>query len=139
MTMQILKEYVNHILPTCLLHRKFAATIPKPFSVRYNPYTQSVEVLDNTKQLTNLADCISSTCGRLRLTSPPQVSSWFGGSAARTDASPCLLSLQVKWGNCVKPCVSCSSPPEKRQPLPKEHFINFLALHECTDSFNVQI
>lgn len=29
--------------------------------MRYNPYTQSVEVLDNTKQLTNLADCITST------------------------------------------------------------------------------
>ncbi|NP_001027850.1 phenylalanine-4-hydroxylase [Takifugu rubripes] len=45
--------------------RKFAATIPKPFSVRYNPYTQSVEVLDDTKQLTNLADCISSEMGKL--------------------------------------------------------------------------
>lgn len=45
--------------------RKFAATIPKPFSVRYNPYTQSVEVLDNTKQLTNLADCIIGACGHL--------------------------------------------------------------------------
>ncbi|XP_033470954.1 phenylalanine-4-hydroxylase [Epinephelus lanceolatus] len=39
--------------------RKFAATIPRPFSVRYNPYTQSIEVLDNTKQLSNLADSIS--------------------------------------------------------------------------------
>lgn len=46
----------------CPLHRKFAATIPKPFSLRYNPYTQSIEVLDDTKQLTNLADCISGTC-----------------------------------------------------------------------------
>uniref|UniRef100_H3D552 Phenylalanine-4-hydroxylase n=1 Tax=Tetraodon nigroviridis TaxID=99883 RepID=H3D552_TETNG len=45
--------------------RRFAATIPKPFSVRYNPYTQSVEVLDNTKQLTNLADCISSEMAKL--------------------------------------------------------------------------
>uniref|UniRef100_A0A8C9XS60 phenylalanine 4-monooxygenase n=1 Tax=Sander lucioperca TaxID=283035 RepID=A0A8C9XS60_SANLU len=39
--------------------RKFAATIPRPFSVRYNPYTQSIEVLDNTQQLKNLADSIS--------------------------------------------------------------------------------
>uniref|UniRef100_A0AAQ5ZAB7 phenylalanine 4-monooxygenase n=1 Tax=Amphiprion ocellaris TaxID=80972 RepID=A0AAQ5ZAB7_AMPOC len=40
--------------------RRFAATIPRPFSVRYNPYTQSIEVLDNTQQLRNLADSINS-------------------------------------------------------------------------------
>nr|1J8T_A Chain A, PHENYLALANINE-4-HYDROXYLASE [Homo sapiens]1J8U_A Chain A, PHENYLALANINE-4-HYDROXYLASE [Homo sapiens]1KW0_A Chain A, Phenylalanine-4-hydroxylase [Homo sapiens]1LRM_A Chain A, Phenylalanine-4-hydroxylase [Homo sapiens]1MMK_A Chain A, Phenylalanine-4-hydroxylase [Homo sapiens]1MMT_A Chain A, Phenylalanine-4-hydroxylase [Homo sapiens] len=28
--------------------RNFAATIPRPFSVRYDPYTQRIEVLDNT-------------------------------------------------------------------------------------------
>lgn len=41
--------------------RKFADTIPRPFSVRYNPYTQSIEVLNNTQQLRNLADCINCT------------------------------------------------------------------------------
>uniref|UniRef100_A0A3Q1EML6 phenylalanine 4-monooxygenase n=1 Tax=Acanthochromis polyacanthus TaxID=80966 RepID=A0A3Q1EML6_9TELE len=45
--------------------RKFAATIPRPFSVRYNPYTQSIEVLDNTQQLRNLADSINSELGKL--------------------------------------------------------------------------
>ncbi|KAJ8262001.1 hypothetical protein GJAV_G00160970 [Gymnothorax javanicus] len=45
--------------------RKFAATIPRPFSVRYNPYTQSIEVLDNNQQLTNLADTISREIGIL--------------------------------------------------------------------------
>ncbi|KAJ8268979.1 hypothetical protein COCON_G00115860 [Conger conger] len=45
--------------------RKYAATIPRPFSVRYNPYTLSIEVLDNTQQLTNLADTISSEIGIL--------------------------------------------------------------------------
>uniref|UniRef100_A0A7N8YAK4 phenylalanine 4-monooxygenase n=1 Tax=Mastacembelus armatus TaxID=205130 RepID=A0A7N8YAK4_9TELE len=40
--------------------RKFAATIPKPFAVRYNPYTQSIEVLETTQQLRNLADSINS-------------------------------------------------------------------------------
>ena len=29
-----------------LLCRSYAATIPKPFVLRYNPYTQSVEELD---------------------------------------------------------------------------------------------
>lgn len=48
-----------------LLCRKFAATIPRPFSVRYNPYTQSIEVLDNTQQLRNLADSINSKCHHL--------------------------------------------------------------------------
>ncbi|KAM4748830.1 phenylalanine-4-hydroxylase [Rhinophrynus dorsalis] len=45
--------------------RKFASTIPRPFSVRYNPYTQSIEVLDNVQQLKNLADCINSEIGIL--------------------------------------------------------------------------
>ncbi|XP_026066314.1 phenylalanine-4-hydroxylase-like [Carassius auratus] len=39
--------------------RKFASIIPRPFSVRYNAYTQRIEVLDNTQQLKNLADNIS--------------------------------------------------------------------------------
>ncbi|RXM36714.1 Phenylalanine-4-hydroxylase [Acipenser ruthenus] len=39
--------------------QKFAATIPRPFSVRYNPYTHSIEVLDSMQQLKNLADSIS--------------------------------------------------------------------------------
>ncbi|KAJ8366648.1 hypothetical protein AAFF_G00348070, partial [Aldrovandia affinis] len=39
--------------------RKFSSTIPRPFSVRYNAYTQSIDVLDNTKQLRDLADCIN--------------------------------------------------------------------------------
>lgn len=45
--------------------RKFAATIPRPFSVRYNPYTQSIEVLDSAQQLKNLANSISSEMGLL--------------------------------------------------------------------------
>ncbi|CAG5927376.1 unnamed protein product [Menidia menidia] len=45
--------------------RKFAATIPRPFSVRYNPYTQSIEVLDNPQRLMNLADSINNEMGKL--------------------------------------------------------------------------
>ncbi|XP_067856124.1 phenylalanine-4-hydroxylase [Heptranchias perlo] len=45
--------------------RKFAAMIPRPFSVRYNSYTQSIEVLDNIEQLKNLADSIGSEMGIL--------------------------------------------------------------------------
>uniref|UniRef100_A0A2I2ZG02 Phenylalanine-4-hydroxylase n=1 Tax=Gorilla gorilla gorilla TaxID=9595 RepID=A0A2I2ZG02_GORGO len=45
--------------------RNFAATIPRPFSVRYDPYTQRIEVLDNTQQLKILADSINSEIGIL--------------------------------------------------------------------------
>uniref|UniRef100_UPI00398EF556 phenylalanine-4-hydroxylase isoform X2 n=1 Tax=Pristiophorus japonicus TaxID=55135 RepID=UPI00398EF556 len=45
--------------------RKFAAMIPRPFSVRYNSYTQSIEVLDNIEQLKNLVDNIGSEMGIL--------------------------------------------------------------------------
>ncbi|GFN95687.1 phenylalanine-4-hydroxylase [Plakobranchus ocellatus] len=34
--------------------RNFAATIPRPFAVRYNPYTQSVEVINSKEQVINL-------------------------------------------------------------------------------------
>ncbi|XP_048401794.1 tryptophan 5-hydroxylase 1 isoform X1 [Stegostoma tigrinum] len=34
--------------------REFAKTIKSPFSVRYNPYTQTVEVLKDTKSITNI-------------------------------------------------------------------------------------
>uniref|UniRef100_A0A4W3IAT0 Phenylalanine-4-hydroxylase n=1 Tax=Callorhinchus milii TaxID=7868 RepID=A0A4W3IAT0_CALMI len=40
--------------------RKYAATIPRPFSFRYNAYTQTIEVLDNIEQLKNLASSITS-------------------------------------------------------------------------------
>lgn len=36
-------------LYTCF--RAFANTIQRPFGVRYNPYTQSVEVLTNTQKI----------------------------------------------------------------------------------------
>ena len=37
-----------------LLNSQFAATIPRPFSARYNPYTQSVEILDSKPQIQSL-------------------------------------------------------------------------------------
>jgi len=39
---------------------KYAATIPKRFGVRYNPYTQSIEVLDSKPQIENLVCNINS-------------------------------------------------------------------------------
>ncbi|XP_064604750.1 protein henna-like [Liolophura sinensis] len=38
--------------------KSFASTVPRPFSVRYNPYTQSIEVLDNEHQVLNLTAMI---------------------------------------------------------------------------------
>lgn len=34
--------------------REFAATIKRPFGIRYNPYTQSVEILSNTRKILDL-------------------------------------------------------------------------------------
>jgi phenylalanine-4-hydroxylase len=39
---------------------QFAALIPRPFSVRYNPYTQTVEILDSKPQVENLVRDINS-------------------------------------------------------------------------------
>lgn len=38
---------------------KFAQTVPRPFGVRYNPYTQSVEILDSKTQIESLMTCTS--------------------------------------------------------------------------------
>ena len=45
-----------------VVNRKFAATIPRKFNVKYNPYTQSVEVLDNINEVTNLATELKGEC-----------------------------------------------------------------------------
>ncbi|XP_023294546.2 protein henna [Lucilia cuprina] len=39
---------------------KFANSIPRPFGVRYNAYTQSIEVLDSKHQIANLMENINS-------------------------------------------------------------------------------
>ncbi|XP_030566532.1 protein henna [Drosophila novamexicana] len=39
---------------------KFANSIPRPFGVRYNAYTQSIEVLDSKPQISNLMNNINS-------------------------------------------------------------------------------
>lgn len=36
------------------VHSKYANTIPRPFGVRYNAYTESIEVLDSKKQIEDL-------------------------------------------------------------------------------------
>ncbi|ORZ38163.1 Biopterin-dependent aromatic amino acid hydroxylase-domain-containing protein [Catenaria anguillulae PL171] len=38
--------------------REFAATLDRPFSVRYNPYTESIEVLDSKEKLVKYAQSI---------------------------------------------------------------------------------
>uniref|UniRef100_A0A4D5R9D9 phenylalanine 4-monooxygenase n=1 Tax=Scolopendra viridis TaxID=118503 RepID=A0A4D5R9D9_SCOVI len=40
--------------------REFAASIPRPFAVRYNPFTQGVEILDSKPQVERLLRNISS-------------------------------------------------------------------------------
>jgi phenylalanine-4-hydroxylase len=45
--------------------RSFAATIPRKFGVRYNPYTLSVEVLDNPLQMAGYAADIKAEIARI--------------------------------------------------------------------------
>ena len=40
--------------------REFAATIPRKYDIQYNPYTQSVEVLDNKDDIFKLAGSIQN-------------------------------------------------------------------------------
>ncbi|XP_031555395.1 phenylalanine-4-hydroxylase-like isoform X2 [Actinia tenebrosa] len=45
--------------------REFSAQIPRPFNVRYNPYTQTVEVIDSKDQLVKLTSDIRSDVSTL--------------------------------------------------------------------------
>ena len=54
-----------HFLIFFLSNREYAARIPRPFSVRYNPYTDSVEVLDSKHQILKLATDIRAEVSTL--------------------------------------------------------------------------
>lgn len=41
--------------------REFAKSIPRPFSVRYNPYTESVEVINDKPSIQKLVNDIKYT------------------------------------------------------------------------------
>jgi len=45
--------------------REFALSIPRPFAIRYDPYTQSVEILDSEAQIENLARDIQASMNTL--------------------------------------------------------------------------
>lgn len=40
--------------------REYAASLNRPFSVRYNPYTQTIEVLDKKEKLLRFATSIKA-------------------------------------------------------------------------------
>lgn len=47
-------QFFKEILFNFLIFRKYANTIPRPFGVRYNAYTQSIELLDSKNQVEDL-------------------------------------------------------------------------------------
>lgn len=54
---------LNHVVlsPVYFLsHSSFAASLDKPFTAHYNPYTESIELLDNAEQLRDLSVSIQS-------------------------------------------------------------------------------
>lgn len=52
---------MRHLLIAYLIYyRKYANSIPRPFGVRFNAYTESIEVLDSRKQIENLMDNIQA-------------------------------------------------------------------------------
>ena len=48
-----------------ILYRSWATGIPRAFDVRYNAYTQSIEVLQHKDQVLNLVKDIRGKCVRL--------------------------------------------------------------------------
>ena len=46
--------YVVLVVHVICYFREFARTIPRPFSVRYNPYTQSIDVINDKSSVANL-------------------------------------------------------------------------------------
>ena len=60
-----LKLHFGLLCWTSIICRQFATTIPRKFGVRYNPYTLSVEVLDNMRQISYFATDLKTEMGRL--------------------------------------------------------------------------
>ena len=53
--------------------REFAKTIPRPFSVRYNPYTQSVDVLKDRDAVQRLVSDIKYEIDTLQNALPKMI------------------------------------------------------------------
>ena len=50
---------------TICIYSKFAETIPRPFTIRYDPYTQSVEVVNSKERMLALASDIKYSISTL--------------------------------------------------------------------------
>ena len=53
-------DSIRHLSSDDDLFRQYAMTIPRPFSVHYNPYTQSIEVIDGKEQIVNMVRTLRS-------------------------------------------------------------------------------
>ncbi len=49
-----------------LYHRSWAERIPRPFGVHYNPYTQTVEVIENKEQVGSIVAELKSQVDSLQ-------------------------------------------------------------------------
>lgn len=72
-----------------ILNRKYVAGIKRPFSVRFDPYTCGIEVLDNPLKIQG---CLESVKDEIKvLTDALSVLSWW--SSSQQPSCYCLLSL----------------------------------------------
>ena len=49
----------------CSQMREFARSLKRPFQLRYNPYTQSIEILDSKEKLIKLASEVQENAALL--------------------------------------------------------------------------
>ena len=73
--------------------RKFVATIPRRFTVRYDPYTQSVDVINSKEGMQALASDIKCNIGTLENAIKNTVHIQKGDDEVRPFAL-CLLSVR---------------------------------------------
>lgn len=113
-----------------LFFRDFAKTIKRPFSVRYNPYTQSVDVLKDTASINNVVeelrhelDIIGDALSRLN----KQLGVW---KTKRFPANRPLLRVPVHlFCHSISLSKSCMAwKPTKRSQILVSVYIISLAL-----------
>lgn len=111
---------------SCLFCRDFAKSITRPFSVYFNPYTQSIDILKDTRTIENvvqdLRSDLNTVCDALNKMNR-YLGIWCVG--------PVSLPAQSFWGLAAIQPTSCNTNNFLCHGLTSEHAILYISRPTC--------